>query len=206
MSRLVITISREFGAGGRRIGEKLSEALNVTLYDRSLISLAAKESGIAPELFEKAEDEAVNKLLFNLGIGGYVSTGFFAQANLPLSDQVFLAQSEAISRLAQKGGCVIMGRCGNYILRALPCCMNVFICGELSDRVKKISEKMKISEEEAEVLRAKTDKARANYYEHYTDWKWGDPHSFDVTVNTSRMSLDEAGELLLCAARRRATE
>ena len=200
---LTITISREFGSGGRWLGEKLAEALNFELYDRSLINEAAQESGLAPEVFESAEEEAANKLLFNLAISGYVSTSVFAQANVPLCDRVFAAQSRVILRLAEKGGCVIIGRCGNYILRDNPNCLKIFVCCSLPDRARRAADDLKISPSEAEALCAKTDKGRANYYEYYTDWRWGDPHSFDLTLNTSFLRLEEALALSLKAAKTR---
>ena len=203
MQRLTITISREFGSGGRWLGEKLAEALNFEFYDRSLITAAAQESGFAPEIFESAEDQAANKLLFNLAIGGCVSTSVFAQAHIPLCDRVFSAQSKVISRLAEKGGCVIIGRCGNYILRNDPNCLKVFVCCSLPDRARRAAGNLKISPSEAEALCAKTDKGRTNYYEYYTDWQWGDPHSFDLTLNTGFLRLEEALALLLKAAKTR---
>ncbi|NLL37310.1 MAG: cytidylate kinase-like family protein [Fretibacterium sp.] len=200
MKRLTITISREFGSGGRLIGEKLAKQLNFSFFDRSLLSMAAKESGLAPFIFEGAEDEAANKLLFNLAIGGYVSTGGFAQANIPLSDQVFLAQSETILRLGKEGGCVLIGRCGNYALRKELNCLKVFIYAPLAERVRHVAEREKMSLSEAEALVGKMDKGRTNYYEHYTDWRWGDARSYDLALDSFALGWDLSIKLIQTAA------
>jgi hypothetical protein len=110
MSDLVITIGREFGSGGRQIGEQLAKELGIAFYDKSLIHLAVIKSGLDPITIERAEEEATSKLLFNLAIGGYVSAGIFSQVNVPISDQVYFAQSKAIEELSTQGSCVIIGR------------------------------------------------------------------------------------------------
>ena len=196
MGRLVITISREFGSGGRQIGEKLARELGIAFYDKSLIHLAVTKSGLDPVMFEKAEEEATNKLLFNLAIGGYVSTGIFSQVNVPMSDQVFFAQSKAIEEIAEKESCVIIGRCANYILRDHPGCVRIFIYSEIKDRLYRIVHEYGIPEEEAEAKCSKMDKGRANYYEYYTDEVWGSVKSYDLAVNTSFTGIDGAVEVI----------
>ena len=200
MSRLAITISREFGSGGGLIGEKLAEQLGFALYDRTLISMAAEESGLASFVFEGAEDEAANKLLFNLTIGGYVATGGFAQVDTPLCDRVFLAQSKTILRLGSLGGCVILGRCGNYALREAPNCLKIFIHAARAIRIRRVAEKEHISISEAESLVERADKGRSNYYEHYTDWKWGDARAFDLSLDSGSLGLDLVLKLIQTAA------
>ena len=138
MSRLVVAISREFGSGGRLLGERLAQELGLRFYDRALLTLAARDSGFAPEAFEEAEAEAANKFLFNLSMGGgAIRDGLFWVAP-PVGDQIFIAQSKTIERLAEEGGCVLVGRCAAHLLRRDPHCLKVFVHGEKEDRLHRI--------------------------------------------------------------------
>jgi cytidylate kinase len=196
MDDLVITIGREFGSGGRQVGEKLAEELGIAFYDKSLIHLAVAKSGLDPITIEKAEEEATSRFLFYLAIGGYVSSGVFSQVNVPISDQVYFAQSKAIEELASQGSCVIIGRCANYILRDHPKCVRVFVYGTVKDRLRRIVEEYGIPREEAESKMTKMDKGRANYYQHYTDEVWGNVRSYDLAINTSFTGIDGAVKLI----------
>ena len=196
MSDLVITIGREFGSGGRQVGERLANILNIAFYDKSLIHLAVSKSGLDPITFEKAEEEATSKFLFNLAIGGYAAAGVFSQVNVPISDQVFFAQSKAIEELANQGDCVIIGRCANYILRNLPGLVRVFVYGETKDKLRRVVEEYGIAQEKAEATMTKMNKGRANYYEHYTDEKWGSVKSYDLMINTSFTGVDGAVKVI----------
>ncbi|MDR1978876.1 MAG: cytidylate kinase-like family protein [Synergistaceae bacterium] len=196
MSGLVITIGREFGSGGRQVGERLANELGVAFYDKSLIHLAVTKSGLDPITIEKAEEEATSKFLFNLAIGGYVAAGVFSQVNVPISDQIFFAQSKAIQELADQGGCVIIGRCANHVLRDLPNLVRVFVYGETKDKLRRIVEEYGVAREDAEATMAKVDKGRANYYEHYTDEKWGIVKSYDLAINTSFTGIGGAVRII----------
>jgi cytidylate kinase len=196
MDDLVITIGREFGSGGRQVGEKLAEELGIAFYDKSLIHLAVAKSGLDPITIEKAEEEATSRFLFYLALGGYVSSGVFSQVNVPISDQVYFAQSKAIEELASQGSCVIIGRCANYILRDRPRSVRVFVYGTVKDRLRRIVEEYGIPREEAESKMTKMDKGRANYYQHYTDEIWGNVRSYDLAINTSFTGIDGAVSLI----------
>ncbi len=203
MHRLVVAISREFGSGGRLLGERLARELGLRFYDKALIALAARESGFAPEAFEDAEAEAANKFLFSLSMGGgAVRDGLFWVAP-PVADQIFIAQSKAIERLAEEGGCVLVGRCGAYLLRKNPDCLKVFVYGEREDRLRRIVAQYGVPEAGAEDLLNRMDRGRANYYEHYTTSRWGAVHDFDIAVNTTSLGLDLAAELVRAAAEAR---
>ena len=119
----VITISRQYGSGGRDIGLALAKKLGIPYYDNELITMAAKESGFAPELFKNADQNASNSLLFSLSMYG-TATGTF---NMPLGDQVFLIQSDIIKKVANEGPCIIIGRCADYILRDFPNSLSIFL-------------------------------------------------------------------------------
>jgi cytidylate kinase len=192
MDGCVITISREFGSGGRKIGEQLAGELGIAFYDKSLIHLAVGKSGLDPLTIEKAEEEAANKFLFNLAIGGYASAGVFSPLSVPLSDQVFFAQSKVIEEIAEQGSCVIIGRCANYVLRNHPRRVSVFVCGEMKDRIRRVVEDCGVPDAEAEARIARMDKGRANYHEHYTEQKWGAAKIYHIAVNTSFTGIDGA--------------
>ncbi|MDR2522257.1 MAG: cytidylate kinase-like family protein [Synergistaceae bacterium] len=192
MSGLVIAISREFGSGGRQVGERLAQELGVAFYDKALIHLAVAKSGFDPVTFEKAEEEAASKFLFNLTIGSCVSAGGFPHVSVPISDQVFFAQTKAIEEIGARGGCVVIGRCSTYILRNVPGRLRVFVYGETKDRLRRIVEEYGVPAREAEAKMAKMDRARANYHQHYTDEAWGAAHSYDLSVNTSHTGVDGA--------------
>jgi cytidylate kinase len=202
MSHLVITISREFGSGGRQIGERLAEELNIAFYDKSLIHLAVAKSGLDPITIEKTEEEATSKFLFYLALGGYVSTGVFSQVNVPISDQIFFAQSKIIEELAAQGSCVIIGRCANHILRDFSGRVRVFVHGETKDKLRRIVQDYGVAAEDAETKMAKMDKGRANYHEHYTDERWGIVKSYDLAINTSFSGVDGAVKIIRAMVKR----
>ncbi|MDR2174821.1 MAG: cytidylate kinase-like family protein [Synergistaceae bacterium] len=202
LDNFVITISREFGSGGRKVGEQLAGELGIAFYDKSLIHLAVGKSGLDPLTIEKAEEEASNKFLFNLAIGGYASAGVFAPLNVPLSDQVFFAQSKVIEEIAEQGSCVIIGRCANYVLRGHPCRVSVFVYGEMRDRVRRVAEEFGVTEAEAEARITRMDKGRANYHEHYTEQKWGSAKIYHLAVNTSFTGIDGAVRVIRALVRR----
>ncbi len=203
MGRLIVAISREFGSGGRLIGERLARELDLRFYDKALIALAARESGLAPEAFEEAECDAANKLLFNLSMGSSVVRDGLFWVEPPVGDRVFIAQSKAIECLAERGGCVIVGRCAAYLLRRNPDCLKVFVHGEREDRLRRIVGQYGVPEEEAEELLSRMDRGRANYYEHYTTSKWGAVHDFDLVVNTTALGVDLAVRLIRLAAEKK---
>ena len=203
MRRLVVAVSREFGSGGRLLGERIAQELDLRFYDRALIALAARESGFAPEAFEDAEAEAANKFLFSLSMGGgAVRDGLF-WVEPPMGDRLFIAQSKVIERLAEEGGCVLVGRCAAYLLRRDPNCLRVFVHGEREDRLRRIVSQYGVPEAGAEDLLNRMDRGRANYYEHYTTSKWGDVHDFDLAVNTTSLGLELAAGLIRLAAEAR---
>ena len=124
----IITISRQFGSGGREIGKQLSERYNIPYYDKELIALAAKQSGYSEEVFAKADERATNSLLYSLLMGSYNMGGRIAAYNdMPINDKLFLIQADIIKEAAQKGPCVIVGRCGDYVLRDFENVFHVFI-------------------------------------------------------------------------------
>lgn len=199
----VITISRQFGSGGHEVGEKLARQLDVPFYDKALIAMAAKQSGLSEEVFASADEKASSSLLYSMVMGSYSFGARVPGINeMPINDKLFLIQSDIIKKAAEEGPCVIIGRCADYILREHGNCMNVFIHASKEDRVRRSVAKKDCEERKAADFVTKKDKQRANYYNFYSNKRWDDLQNYDITIDTSRFTVDEAVELLMDAAKR----
>lgn len=195
MNQPIICISREYGSGGREIGEALAKNLNISFYDRSIIDETAKATGLAAEFIEQEEQRFNNSMLFNLSMGGHTVTA----AGISLTNRVFEAESEVIRTVAAKGPCVIVGRCADYILRENLNLFSVFVCGDMAVRAERIAKLQSITPEKAtKAIRAK-DKQRARHYHFYSDRQWGDRQFYDIIVNSSRLGTVNCVELLSAA-------
>lgn len=188
----IITISRQYGSGGRIVGKKLADALGVPFYDNELINLAAEKTGLSKECFKEAENTSAGNLLFSITslASGMDSCG------LPLSEKIFLVQSQVIKEVAEEGSCVIVGRSANYVLSGNPNCINVFLQADLKDRVERAVKHYDLPEKNAEAAVIKTDKRRANYYNYFTGGKWGKAENYDLILNTSRLELDHVVDVI----------
>ena len=197
--RFVITIGRQFGSGGREIGKLLSEKLGVKYYDKEILMKAANSIGVNPSFFEKADERAPNFLsnLFSFNIG-YNSEPYFI-GTTPLSDDnIYKAQSDVMHTLAQESSCIIVGRSADYVLRKHTCCINVFIHASMEARIKRIIKRGDcVTKEEAYALAEKKNKLRANYYNFYTNKVWGDAASYDLTIDSSRISSDAVTNIII---------
>lgn len=198
-NKYVITIGRQFGSGGRAVGEKLAEKLGIKFYDKELISIAAKESGISPEIFNNIDETATNSLLYSLSMGLFsFGNGPLAMGDLPVNDKLYILQHQIIKDLATKEPCVIVGRCADYVLKDNPHCVNVFIHADIEYRKKRAVVVHNIEEKRAESIINKTDKTRANYYSFYTGQKWGQTSNYDLCIDSSKLSDDQIVDLI-CA-------
>ena len=198
MDRFIITIGRQFGSGGRAIGEKLAEKLGVPFYDKELISLAAKESGISPDVFSEVDEKAANSLLYSLSMGMYsFGSGFSAMGDLPVNDKLYILQHKIIRKIAEEGSCVIVGRCADYVLRDRDDCVNVFFYANMEFRKQEAVKKHGIDEARAEHIISKTDKNRANYYSFYSGQKWGMTENYDLCIDSSKLSEDKIVDLII---------
>ena len=198
MDRYIITIGRQFGSGGRSIGQKIAEKLNIHFYDKELISIAAKESGTDPEIFKDVDEKAANSLLYSLSTGMYgFGSGFSAMGDLPVNDKLYLLQHKIIKEIAEKENCVIVGRCADYVLRENPDCVNIFIYADMAFRKEQSVKKHGIDEARAEHIINKTDKSRANYYSFYSGQKWGMAENYDLCINSSKLSEDKIVDLII---------
>ena len=193
----VITIGREFGSGGHEIGMKLAERLGVKCYDKELLQLAAKNSGLCEELFASQDEKPTNSFLYSLVMDTY-SLGYSnSYVDMPINHKVFLAQFDTIKKLAENESCVIVGRCADYALEDDPNCVSVFIKAPMKDRVERIKKIYNITDSKASDLIQKTDKKRASYYNYYSSKKWGEAKSYDLCIDTGLVGIDGAIELIL---------
>lgn len=194
----IITIGRQFGSGGHAVGEKLSLRLGIPLYDRRLVSMAAEELGISKEDAERADEAALSMFVANYT----VTPGLFMDYvnNVPyipsFDEEVYRKETEIIQMLAEKGPCVIVGRCADYILKDTADCINVFICAEKEDRKMRIAELYNLTERKAAEKIRRTDRERRYYYELHTGQEWGSIHSHQMLFNSTLLGIDRIVEII----------
>ena len=197
MGNLVITIGRECGSAGRLIGQKLAADLGVKCYDKELLAIAAKESGLCEDLFESQDEKPTNSFLYSLVMDTY-SLGYTnSYVNMPINHKVFLAQFDAIKKLAEKESCVIVGRCADYALEDDPFAVSVFIKADLDKRIERIKKTFELPENKAADLIQKTDKKRASYYNYYSSKKWGEAKSYDLCIDSGELGIEGAIDLII---------
>ena len=189
MANRVITITRQYGSGGREIGQKLADAMDVEFFDNKLLEVAAGNSGIHKSHFEQNDEKRSNSFLYLLSTA-------YSQGGVPFDDALFFAQLEAIQKIASEQSCVIMGRCADYALRDFSKILNVFICAPLEVRVKRAQEVYGIAEKHAADYVKRIDKQRTSYYNYYTDKRWGQPQNYHICVDSSALGIDGSVELL----------
>ena len=194
----IITIGRQFGCKGREICKRLSQELGIPFYDKELIEYAANQSGISPEILEQYDEKATNSLLYSLSLSTYSYAGAtnLGAPNLPLNDRLFISQSDIIKDLADKGPCIILGRCADYVLKDRNDVLNVFIHCDLEKRVEEIEKRLGLPKSKAKDIIKKTDKRRASYYNYYTHEKWGDLNNFDLAIN-SNVGINKVVETII---------
>ena len=192
----IITIARQYGSGGREVGQKLAQILGVKCYDRSLLSLAAEKSGLSEEALHHAEEKAASSLLYTLVMSSNMYHSSVDRFNVPINDKLFCVQSEIIREIAEKESCVIVGRCADYVLSEHPNMVRVFIYGDFDERVKRICAEHNLSEADAREKIIKTDKRRANYYNYYTSRKWGKLDNYDLALATDKIGIDATARFI----------
>ena len=195
MSNVIITIGRQYGSGGRYIGELAAKELGIAFYDEELITLAADKSDLCHEAAFEADERNASSLLYTLAMGSSTML-HSSHYNMPINDKLFLAQSEIIRDIAHKESAVIVGRCADYVLREHPNTFSVFIYADEKLRIKNIMKRSDISENEARSLMSKTDRRRANYYNYYTGQKWGKLENFDIALDSAKLGVDKTADML----------
>lgn len=190
MSNRIITISREFGSGGRTIGRELAAKLGIPCYDSELLEKIAEQSGFAKEYVAEQSEYAAGKSWFSQAIAGRDYRGHSYQ------DDLWMVQQQVITELAEKESCVIVGRCADYILRDKADCLRVFIHADMASRAKRIVELYGESSDSPEKRLRDKDKRRAAFYQFYTDMKWGNVHNYHITLNSGVLGIDKCVEIL----------
>ena len=191
MKKKIVTISRQYGSGGRYIGENLAKAMGVPCYDEKLIDMVAKESGFAQSFVAEKGERMTGSLLFNIASSLSFANNVFSTNNgVTLHDEIYFTQNRIIKELADKGPCVIVGRCADYILREREDCLNVFIFADNESKIERAEKYFNITREEAPAVLKKKDKARANHYKYYTDQEWGMASNYDLCLNSGLIGIE----------------
>jgi cytidylate kinase len=191
----IITIGRQLGSGGKCVGEQLAQRLHIPCYDKELINLASRESGLHQTFFEKADEKSRFSLFARLG---GLPTGVLPDAagNYLCNETLFKIQSDVIRRLAAETSCIFVGRCADYILRHHERCLKIFVCADRRDRLDRLMRDRRLAEKEARLLLEQTDKKRAGYYHYYSNKQWGAAASYDLCINSSVFGFDEIVRLI----------
>ena len=191
MKKKIVTISRQYGSGGRYIGENLAKAMGVPCYDEKLIDMVAKESGFAQSFVAEKGERMTGSLLFNIASSLSFANNVFSTNNgVTLQDEIYFTQNRIIKELADKGPCVIVGRCADYILREREDCLNVFIFADNESKIERAEKYFNITREEAPAVLKRKDKARANHYKYYTDQEWGMASNYDLCLNSGLIGIE----------------
>ncbi|MBQ1392061.1 MAG: cytidylate kinase family protein [Lachnospiraceae bacterium] len=190
----VITISREYGSGGREIGRMLAEHLGIKYYDLDVIHQVAMESGVSEKLVEEMEQTVKNPTVHSFY---YWCTQSTKEEELPIVERIFHAQTKIIKKIAKKESCVIVGRLANYILREEPNCFNIFVGAEMDAKIKRVVERDGIEEKKAKTKIEKVEKERANHCMYFTHKHWRDLRNYDVYVKSNFLGTEKTAEFIL---------
>ena len=195
---IIITIGRQFGSGGHEIANRLAQRLDLPMYDRNLIKMAAEEMKISPSAAEAVDESGLNRFLayYLTAPTDYSTYMMNVEPGQPLSEQVYEKQSEIIRKLAGRSDCIMVGRCADYLLAEEPGLINVFICADRADRAKRIMEKYDLSERKALERMKKIDRDRRYYYELHTGRDWGSWDAHQLILNISMLGMDRAVDML----------
>lgn len=187
----IITIGRQYGSAGREIGYKIAEDFGIKLYDKEMLARAAKESGICEEIFETHDEKPTNSFLYSLVMDTY-SMGYTGSTynDMPINHKVFLAQFDAIKKIADEGPCILVGRCADYALESYENMVSVFIHADMDARISRISRIYDLPANKAKDRIVKADKKRASYYNYYTNKRWGDADSYELCLNSSKLGIE----------------
>lgn len=189
MAGCIITISREYGSGGRVVGQALAERLNLPFYDKGLVKMISEKSGISEQFINDVELYREDAIKY---------AGYDVSLQLPLTNVVFQAEAEVINQIVSEGDCIIVGRCADYVLRDRDDVMNVFVYASLDNRIDRITKLYGDKVKNVKSFITKYDKDRAAYYDYYTDKKWGNMRSYHLCVN-SDMGIEASVEIISSA-------
>lgn len=197
--KTIITIGRQFGSGGHEIAAGVAEALSIPLYDKEIIIEAAKKSGMNEALFHKADERTVTSFLYSVAMGAYTPANGFSGMNM--NETIFQTQANVIHELAEKGSCVFVGRCADYVLCDMPDSYHLFVYADLPYRTARVQKLYQLEADKAESLIQKTDKKRANYYNYYTGQRWNAAEHYDFCLNSAKIGVGGCVEAILAYIR-----
>ena len=198
----IITIGRQYGSAGREIGSKVAEAFGIKLYDKEMLARAAKESGICEEIFETHDEKPTNSFLYSLVMDTY-SMGYSGSTytDMPINHKVFLAQFDAIKKIADEGPCILVGRCADYALAGKFPTLNIFIHSDMPYKVERSVAEHGLDRDKAAAILTRRDKARAHHYRFYTDKKWGDARNYDLCLDSGKLGVETCVSIIVDAYR-----
>ena len=202
MKHIIINVGRQVGAGGQEIGRMLAQDFEAKFYDRELLNLAAKESGFSEKFFKQSDEKqgflrgSINVQAPHFSLGSVYGSNFSQEG-------LFQFQSDAIRKAASEGSCVFLGRCADYVLRDFENVVNVFITASIDFRVELVSKVKELDAEHALKLIEQVERRRAEYYNYYTDKKWGAAESYDLCIDASLLGLEETEKLIADFIRKR---
>ena len=201
--KIIITIARQYGSGGREIGEKVAAALGIPIYDKEIITDAASKSELNAEVIKNADESAANSLLYTLAMGSNIAgASMHFGYKMPINDRLFLLQSEVIKGYAAKGSCVVIGRCSDYVLREEKNILRLFIYGDIEHRQKRVAERHpELKSSQIIDTINKTDKRRSSYYNFYTGNKWGKYDNYDMAINSSTLGIEGTAQIIVAAVK-----
>lgn len=191
MAKRIITISREFGSGGRFIGEEVAKKLGIAYYDKDIINQIAEESGLSPDYIQESAELSPKKGILAYALAGRDITG------KSVEDMVYEVQRKVILELAEKEPCVIIGRNADFILKDRDDVLNVFIHGNMPEKMKRICQLYNVSEQDAVKMMIDTDKRRMTNYNFYTDQRWGKASNYTLCLNSSQLGYDKCEEIIM---------
>ena len=197
ITNTIITIGRQFGSAGREIGRVIAKHLDIKLYDKEMLNRAAQESGLCKELFETHDEKPTNSFLYSLVMDTYsLGSSSGSYTDMPINHKVFLAQFDAIKKIADEGPCILVGRCADYALEEYDNVLSIFIHADLDARVRRIARIYDLTDAKAKELIVKTDKKRSSYYNYYSNKRWGDVNSYDMCLNSSMLGIEGTAEAI----------
>ncbi len=201
MEKVIITIGRQFGSGGKEVGKKVAKELGVPFYDKELLAVAAKESGLNAQFLEDYDEKPTNSLLYSI-VMGQSHMLMNGNGQISVEQMASRAQRDAVFCVAKKGSCVIVGRCADYILKGKENILRVFISAEDEERIERISKRDNLTREKAADKMRRMDKARKSYYSFNSDGDWGEAANYDLCINISKYGVDKAVDCILHMAGR----
>lgn len=195
--KYIISIGRQLGSGGREIAKKLGERLNIPVYDKKLLEVAAKETGIDASIFENADEKESNPFMRGVFVlKGIMNSYPIGAGSCMDGDRLFEMQSEVMRNIVANESCIIIGRCAEYVLRDHPHIHSIFITADMCDRIRRIMENDGVNEQKAKEIAEKGDKKRRAYHDYYANSGWGIAETYDLCINSSRMGIDGCVDII----------